>query len=104
MSRLKSAPAASRAAAGRPAAGRPAARSTTAGARGVYVQSPKSDIFVVLLAISLGAILIGCLLLALVMARYDFKTKPTAMNSGSPAAGLAMALSEKQEPVPTVRL
>ena len=72
MSRTRSAPAVK---AKRPAA---SARSAPAGGRGVYVQAPKSDIFVVLLAISLGAILLGCLLLGLVWNRYDFKTKPTA--------------------------
>ena len=69
MSRLRSAPAA------KP---KPAARSVP-GARGVYVQQAKSDIFVVLLAVSLGAILMGCLFLGLVMNRYNFKTKPTAL-------------------------
>lgn len=96
MSRLKSAPAASRPARSAPAAG---------GARGVYVQAPKSDIFVVLLAISLAAILIGSLLLGLVMNQYGFKTKPTAMNGSPSTAPIALAaLSENLEVFPTVRL
>lgn len=82
MSRLRSAPAA------KPKA---AARSAPAGARGVYVQAPKSDIFVALLAISLGAILLGCLLLGLVMNRYDFKTKPTAMLAPATASRSLLA-------------
>lgn len=95
MSRLKSAPAASR----------PAARTTPAGARGVYVQAPKSDIYVILLAISLGAILIGCLLLGLVMNRYDFKTKPTSMNVPSSASNALMAANSEKSKFPTtVRL
>lgn len=95
MSRLRSAP----------AANRPAARSAPAGARGVYVQSPKSDIYVVLLAISLGAILIGCLLLGLVMNRYDFKIKPTAMTGPSSSTALAMAEeSANPQNLSTVRL
>jgi len=58
-----------------------------------------------MLAISLGAILIGSLLLGLVMNRYDFKTKPTAMlrPSATPAVALA-ALSEKSHDFSTVRL
>ena len=71
MSRTRSAPAASR-----PAAARPAARSAPAGGRGVYVQAPKSDIYVVLLGISLGAILLGCLLLGVLMNGYGFQVKP----------------------------
>ncbi len=78
MSRLRSASAA------KPA--KSAARSAPAGARGVYVQAPKSDVYVVLLGISLGAILLGCLFLGLVMNRYDFKTKPTAALAPAPSA------------------
>lgn len=75
------------------AAKRPAARTAPAGgARGVYVQAPKSDIFVVLLGISLGAILLGCLLLGLVMNRYNFKTKPTA-SLAPPASASAPLLA-----------
>lgn len=95
MSRLRSAPAAS---------GRSTPRSAPAGGRGVYVQAPKSDIYVVMLAISLGAILLGCLLLGLVMNRYDFKTKATAMAPSATArVGLlaSFAISEKFS---TVRL
>ncbi len=96
MSRLKSAPAA------KPRAG---ARNTPAGARGVYVQAPKSDIYVILLAISLGAILIGCLLLGLVMNRYDFKTKPTAMLlPGASSTNRALAMVLNTEILNTVRL
>ena len=76
MSRTRSAPAASR-----PAAARPAARSAPAAGRGVYVQAPKSDIYVVLLGIALGAILIGCLLLGLLMNSYGFQRKPTVMKT-----------------------
>jgi hypothetical protein len=45
---------------------------------GVLVQSPKSDIYVVLLGISLGAILLGCLLMTLLLARYGFSVKAAA--------------------------
>ena len=95
MSRLRSAPAAS---------GRSAPRTASAGGRGVYVQAPKSDIYVVMLAISLGAILLGCLLLGLVMNGYDFKTSATALApSNSPASGL-LAISENLPISDTVRL
>ena len=44
--------------------------------RGVYVQKPKADIYTVLLAIALVAILIACLLLFLEVRayNYDFRT------------------------------
>lgn len=58
--------------AARPVAAAAAAR------RGVYVQAPKSDIYVVLLGISLGAMALAALLLFLVFGRYDLKTTPTA--------------------------
>jgi len=97
VSRLKSAPAAKRSTPARSSA-------AAGGARGVYVQSPKSDIFVVMLAISLGAILFGCLLLTLVMNRYDFKIKPTAMNAG-PARVLALTANPEIPEFPSpVRL
>jgi hypothetical protein len=65
-SRGSSAPAASRAT---PAARRP----------GVLVQSPKSDIYVVLLGVSLGAIVISCILMLILWSRYEFKTKVSAL-------------------------
>ncbi len=100
MSRTRSAPAASR-----PAAGRPAARSAPAAGRGVYVQAPKSDIYVVLLGISLGAILIGCILLGVLMNGYGFERKPTVMNaSHDPSAPLLAARCEGSEYLVTVRL
>ncbi len=40
---------------------------------GVLVQSPKSDIFVALLGIALGAIVIATLMMLLILWRYDFK-------------------------------
>lgn len=41
----------------------------------MFVQTPKSDIYVVLLGVALGAIILGCILLTLVFKRYDFSTK-----------------------------
>ncbi len=76
MSRLKSGPAAK--AAAKPTRSTPA-RSTPAAGRGVFVQAPKSDIYVVLLGIALGAIMIGSILLLMVWNRYGFSTKATGM-------------------------
>ena len=54
------------------------AKAAPAKARGVYVQAPKSDVYVTLLGISLGALLLACLLLFLVYSRYDMKMTPSA--------------------------
>jgi len=70
VSRLRSNPAASR---GRAAA---AGRAPVGGGR-IFVQAPKSDIYVAMLGIALGAIILGCLLLVLRLRDYDFSTKPT---------------------------
>lgn len=40
--------------------------------RGVLVQSPKSDIYVALLGISLASILIGCILMTILLMQYDW--------------------------------
>ena len=39
---------------------------------GVLVQSPRSDIFVTLLGISLGAIVVSCLMMILMLSQYGF--------------------------------
>ena len=60
----------------RPRSGRGSSAPARAGGRpGVYVQTPKSDVYVALLGVSLAAMLIGCILLILVWKRYDFKVK-----------------------------
>jgi len=51
----------------------------------VFVQSPKSDIYVALLGVSLGAMFLGCLLLLLVMNRYGFSTKVSSRTATTPA-------------------
>jgi hypothetical protein len=83
LSRQRSGRAAKPAAATRskPKAVRPAAKAGAAKPRGVYVQSPQSDIYVTLLGISLGSMLLACLFLFLVWNRYELKTKPTAFIS-----------------------
>jgi hypothetical protein len=47
------------------------------GGRGVYVQKPQSDVFVVLLGVALGAMLLGCLFLALKLNQYGFSVTPS---------------------------
>jgi hypothetical protein len=51
---------------------------------GVYVQAPKSDIYVALLGISLAAIVLATLLMILLFSQYGFSTKVGA-NTTSPA-------------------
>lgn len=52
-----------------------AAKKTTrpAGRPGVYVATPKSDIYVALLGVSLFAMLLATLLLTLILNGYEFK-------------------------------
>jgi hypothetical protein len=50
------------------------------------VQTPKSDIYVALLGIALGAMVLGCILLLLILNRYEFKTKVSALTRPQPAA------------------
>lgn len=73
---------------GRGASGGPA-RGAAGGRPGVYVQTPKSDVFVALLGVSLGAMIIACILLVLVWKRYDFKTKAALAPPAATAAQLA---------------
>jgi hypothetical protein len=80
LSRLKSARGASK-----PAKPAKAARAAAPAARGgrVLVQTPRSDVYVALLGVSLGAILLGCLLLALHLNRYGFQTKVSGLTPPS---------------------
>ena len=68
----------------RPRSGRgasaPAGRAS-AGRPGVFVQTPQSDIYVVMLGIALGAMIIGCLLMILILNRYEFKRTVSALPS-----------------------
>jgi hypothetical protein len=57
--------------------------------RGIVIQSPKSDIFVVMLGIALGAIILGCLLMTIVLSRYSFSTKVSAVAAPTQAGALA---------------
>ncbi len=87
----------------RPRSGRssaPAGRAP-AGRPGVFVQTPKSDIYVAMLGIALGAMLLGVLLMALIMRRYEFKVKVSAL---TPPASSATALAALSENLLTVHL
>ena len=84
-----------------PRSGRGASRSAPArgGRPGVFVQAPQPDVYVAMLAVALGAMLIGCLLLVLKLNAYEFDLKASAL---APAAGPALA--EFSEKPTTVRL
>jgi len=78
----------------------PKATSRAGGGRpGVFVQAPRSDIYVTMLGVALGAMLLGCLLLLLILNRYEFKTTVSA--APSPAPVVLAAVSENSD---TVRL
>ena len=68
-------------------ANRPAAR--TGGRPGVFVQTPQSDVYVAMLGVALGAIVLGCLLLTLVLNRYEFATKVSMTTPTQAQAALA---------------
>jgi hypothetical protein len=53
------------------------------------VQSPKSDIYVVLLGVSLGAILVSCIIMIVVFYRYGFSTKVSAIAPAAAATAIA---------------
>ena len=82
MSRLPSSRSSSAASAGRssPAAGR---------RPGVLVQAPKSDIYVAMLGIALGAIVISCILMIVLFSKYSFSTKVSGIMAPSRTATLA---------------
>jgi hypothetical protein len=44
----------------------------------VLVQSPKSDIYVVMLAVALGAIVVSCLLMVRLFSTYGFSVRAAA--------------------------
>lgn len=53
------------------------------------MQSPKSDIYVALLGVSLGAIIVSTLLLAILFSGYGFSTKVSAAASAALATRIA---------------
>jgi len=82
LSRLRSA---------RGASGPKASARAGGGRPGVFVQAPRSDIYVTMLGVALGAMLLGCLLLLLILNRYEFKTTISATRSPVPVAFAAIS-------------
>jgi hypothetical protein len=92
----------------RPRSGRAASSGGGGGSRpaarpGVFVQTPKSDIYVTLLGIALGAMILGCLLLVLILNSYEFKTKVSALTAPR-STSLALASTRAAENAWAVRL
>ena len=50
----------------------PARGARAAGPRGVYVATPKSDVYVALLGVALGAMILASALLAVIWGRYEW--------------------------------
>jgi hypothetical protein len=80
LSRLPSARGSSTAAASR-GTGSAAARRP-----GVFVQAPKSDIYVALLGMGLGALILACLLMLLMLNRYGWSVKVTTVAVTTPSS------------------
>ena len=76
----------------RPRSARPASGGggRPTGRPGVFVQTPQSDIYVALLGIALGAMILGCLLLLLILNGYGFSTKVSAL---TPTTAIPRALA-----------
>src|SRR4051794_13689230 len=74
----------------RPGGTRPGGARAGGAQRGVLVQTPQSDIYVALLGVALGAMIIGCLLLILVLSRYGFSTRVSSLGA-TPSQSLALA-------------
>lgn len=64
---------------------------------GVKVSKPHPDIYTVLLGISLAAILLGILCLALELGRYnwDYKAEAVRLRAQAPAAAAPTAFAER---------
>jgi len=56
---------------------------------GVLVFAPKSDIYVAILGISLGAIIVAVILMIILLGRYGFSTKVTVATVSSHASAIA---------------
>ncbi|HJQ78613.1 MAG TPA: hypothetical protein VJ828_01590 [Lacipirellulaceae bacterium] len=62
--------------------------------QGVLVRRPKTSIYTVLLLVALLAIMFGCLLMVIELARYGFQWKPPAnLRSAAPATAPDVLLS-----------
>src|SRR5207244_4941029 len=67
------------------------AGSPPAANRRVAIARPKNDIYVALLALAFGAIVLGCILLAIELGRYNWKVKPEAAQTRPSSAQPAVA-------------
>jgi len=63
------------------------------------VQTPRSDIYVALLGVSLGAMILGCLLLVLLLQRYEFTFKAAALTAPPAQTALAATFENFQNRV-----
>jgi len=70
------------------ASGPRAAAGRSGGGR-VLVQAPKSDIYTVMLGIALGALVIGCILMIMILSNYSFSTKVTSVAMNDQVTRLA---------------
>lgn len=70
---------------------------------GVFVQAPKSDIFVAMLSVALGAILLACLLMLLILWRYDFKVNSKLAARDSGVQNLTIAARSAVIAAPSIR-
>jgi hypothetical protein len=93
LSRLRSAPARGSGSTARPAPGRQ-----------VMVPTAKSDIYVAMLGVALASMILGCLLLVLVLNRYEFQTKVSARLATGPDSPTLAALEKNPEFRGSVRL
>jgi len=87
LSRLRSSRGSSTAASSASAT-RSAVTARSGGGR-VLVQAPKSDIYTVMLGIALGALVIGCLLMTLLLNGYGFSTKVSSVSMNEQVTRLA---------------
>ena len=71
-------------------------RSAVRGRPGVFVQAPRSDIYVALLGVALAAMIIGCLLLVLILNRYGFSTKVSALTPPATPAAVVLAVTQSE--------
>jgi len=65
----------------------------------VFVQTPRSDVYVAMLGVALGAMVLGCLLLVLILNRYEFKIKAAARTTAPASTALAALLENPQNRV-----
>ncbi len=98
MSRLRSSRGSSPAA----KTARPAAAAAAGRRPGVFVQAPKSDIFVAMLGLALGAILLACVLILMILLRYEFKVNAKLAARDSGVQNLIIAARSAVIPVPSI--